>query len=51
MGGWRPDTGTGMGRKHTPYSESSQETADKGMSVSLLAAWQGQEGPLQTISE
>lgn len=41
----------GAGRKHTPYSEPSQETADKGMSVCLLAAWRGQEGTLRTLSE
>lgn len=44
MGGWHPDTVQGMGRKHTPYSESFQDTADKKTSVSLLAAWQGGGG-------
>lgn len=34
----------GQGRKHTPYSESFQDPADKATSVSLPAAWQ-EEGP------
>ena len=36
-----------QGRKHTPYSESFQDPADKATSVSLPAAWQGGEGPPQ----